>query len=169
MHCPNCGKETAADLRFCRTCGLNLEKIAELVAEQLPVKRDSDSVESGKEKWQPLAERVGLFILLSGAVIFFLSICWVIVTKIIIAKGEYVTGTIFLVILIALVLGGSLLGFSNSSSDSKKNPRVSSTPDPLPEVKSTDRLLAEPELEPVPSITERTTELLTVEEKRGAS
>src|SRR5215475_4912395 len=33
MHCPDCGCETLADQRYCRACGLNLERFADLLAE----------------------------------------------------------------------------------------------------------------------------------------
>ena len=34
MHCPNCGAEAPLTQRFCRSCGLSLEKIPQVVAEQ---------------------------------------------------------------------------------------------------------------------------------------
>lgn len=166
MHCPNCGTVTAPEQRFCRSCGLNLEKIAELVAEQLPAMQASSQIDSGKADWRRNAERAGLFILLGAGVIFFLAICWAIVSKIIIARGEYLSGSIFLVLIIALVLGGSLLGLSDSSGTAKQN-RTPSKPATLPEAEATARLLSEPELEPVPSVTERTTALIDVDKKGG--
>ena len=36
MHCPRCGTSAGEGQQFCRTCGLNLEKVAELVAESSP-------------------------------------------------------------------------------------------------------------------------------------
>jgi hypothetical protein len=33
MHCPDCGSEALADQRFCRACGLSLERFAQLLAE----------------------------------------------------------------------------------------------------------------------------------------
>jgi hypothetical protein len=33
MHCPDCGCEALADQRYCRACGLNLERFAQLLAE----------------------------------------------------------------------------------------------------------------------------------------
>jgi predicted amidophosphoribosyltransferase len=48
MHCPNCGKKTNTEHKFCRSCGLPLEKVAQILAEQLPA---SVSDESLKSKW----------------------------------------------------------------------------------------------------------------------
>jgi hypothetical protein len=131
--------------------------------------RVDNQLDSSKGNWQRYAERAGLGLLLSGAVIFFLTICWTIVSKLIIAKGEYVSGTIFLVLILALGLGGSLLGLSNSSGAAKKRSSAPSEPASLTEAEATNRLLPEPELEPVPSITERTTESLRVDKKVGGS
>ncbi|MEW6212145.1 MAG: zinc-ribbon domain-containing protein [Acidobacteriota bacterium] len=36
MYCPNCGKTNLAEQNFCRSCGLNLEKISHSIAEHLP-------------------------------------------------------------------------------------------------------------------------------------
>jgi hypothetical protein len=36
MHCPNCGTEASAGQKFCRACGLSLERFAQLLAELLP-------------------------------------------------------------------------------------------------------------------------------------
>lgn len=33
MHCPDCGSDALADQRFCRACGLSLERFAQLLAE----------------------------------------------------------------------------------------------------------------------------------------
>ncbi len=166
MHCPNCGTETASGQKYCRSCGLNLEKIAELVAEQLPERRAPADLEKGA--WQRYAERVGLLILLSGAGIFFLAICWAIIGKIMIGKGQYLEGGIFLAIIIALVVGGSLLGLSNSSAPSEPK-SAQPKPDSLADAEPTARLLNEPALEPVPSITEQTTGLLAVDKNSKSS
>ena len=34
MHCPGCGAEAQLTQKFCRSCGLGLEKVPQLVAEQ---------------------------------------------------------------------------------------------------------------------------------------
>ena len=36
MYCPSCGQATSTEQKFCRSCGLSLEKVAESVAEQRP-------------------------------------------------------------------------------------------------------------------------------------
>jgi len=36
MFCPNCGKENQADQKFCRSCGLKLDAVLRVVADQFP-------------------------------------------------------------------------------------------------------------------------------------
>ncbi len=36
MFCPNCGANNSTEQKFCRSCGLNLEKSAESLVEQMP-------------------------------------------------------------------------------------------------------------------------------------
>ncbi len=49
MHCPSCGANASRDQRFCRGCGLSLEKVPGLLAEQLQT-ADSEQVEKAPER-----------------------------------------------------------------------------------------------------------------------
>ena len=60
MFCPNCGSKNSTQQKFCRSCGLSLEKSAQSLVEQIPAKIDQ-SLERRKEK----LERFGV-IALSG-------------------------------------------------------------------------------------------------------
>src|SRR5262245_42633779 len=42
MHCPNCGTEASARQKFCRACGLSLERFVQLLAELLPDGEDEN-------------------------------------------------------------------------------------------------------------------------------
>src|SRR5215216_6097742 len=37
MHCPNCGKQTSLNQKFCRSCGMNLETVSRVLTEHLSV------------------------------------------------------------------------------------------------------------------------------------
>lgn len=36
MYCPNCGKTNSEEQKFCRSCGLSLEKVLQSLVEQRP-------------------------------------------------------------------------------------------------------------------------------------
>ena len=72
MYCPNCGKENAEETRFCRSCGLGLQTISELlVNERSATESDYSSieiVEPEQKRWRnPLL--YGLLMLLFGMAI----------------------------------------------------------------------------------------------------
>lgn len=81
MHCPNCGIEASTDQKFCRACGLRLERVAQLLAELLPAAEadqtvDHDAVRS-KHRIRQL-ERLGqiaaiTFVVIGGMVV--LAVC----------------------------------------------------------------------------------------------
>jgi predicted nucleic acid-binding Zn ribbon protein len=75
MYCPKCGKENPEKPRFCRSCGLGLQTIAEaLVNERSATKSDYSSieiVEPEQKRWRsPLLYGL-LMILLGMAIVMF--------------------------------------------------------------------------------------------------
>ena len=162
MHCPNCGHKTTTEQKYCRACGLSLERVTQLLAELGPPAHDVAAHGKGDERLRRYAERAGLALLAGGGLVFFVAIYWVIITKIIIGKGELLTGTIFLALLTALVFGGLLLSYASSARKSAPTP-----PPTLPPDEPAARQLPEPHFEPVPSVTERTTDLLAVEHRNA--
>ena len=53
MYCPNCGNKNSEKQRFCRSCGLGLEKVAQSLTEQLPTALDESLLERKErlERW----------------------------------------------------------------------------------------------------------------------
>jgi hypothetical protein len=160
MHCPNCGTESSTEQRFCRACGMSLEKVAAVLAELQPAQLDARPGQMRDERLRRLAERAGVTLLVMAGLVFLISICWALITKIIIAKGEVLEGSIFLALILGFSLGGALL--SLSSSGRKPAPAPDPQPPTLPPTDPTKQL-PDARFEPVPSVTERSTELLTVE------
>src|SRR5687768_18148948 len=44
MFCPSCGAKNSTEQRFCRSCGMNLEPVAQSLLEQFPGGGDPDLI-----------------------------------------------------------------------------------------------------------------------------
>lgn len=160
MHCPNCGAPAAADQKFCRSCGFNLEKISHLLAEQSP------AVEGAEPDRSKKAARLGFALLGLAALSFLVMAYGGIINEVIIGRGDLVGGILFLTIITAIFFGLGFIVFS-ASARKKKSARPPSEPPSLAEGEETLTLPPAGESTVVPSITEHTTNLLE-EKQRGA-
>lgn len=161
-YCPNFGQATSTEQKFCCSCGLSLEKVAESVAEQRPATELSKHLKDRQRQ----TERLLPIILGSMFTIFVGAVLWALVYKIIILKGEVLEGVIFLALIVAAVIALLLVVYRESLLEAATKRQLSQTTSPLSE--PTGKLLPESDLEPVPSVTERTTDLLFAEKKGGA-
>ena len=163
MFCPNCGKVNSAQQKFCRSCGLSLEKVAHSVAEQLLDRELNKHLHDRQRQ----VERLISIILASGFAIFAGAVVYAIIFKIIIGKGEVLEGTIFLALFVAVVTALLLVVYRESLRETLTRRQLSQTTLPLTE--NTAELLPESDLEPVPSVTEGTTKRLFAEKKSGSN
>ena len=170
MFCPNCGAKTSIELKFCRACGLGLEKIALSLTEQLPnhadeqiVIHDGGDLLSEKER----LERWGLAALsvfgagVLGLVLFF------IVYKMMIMQGKFWGGLALLGMMIMVscgILSTILFAKAKEAEEAAAKRRIQHK-DARNVAIPTRELLPEGNFEPVPSVTDRTTELLYAEKK----
>ena len=160
MYCPNCGTKTSTDQNFCRSCGLGLDKIALSLTEQLPT-QPNRSIQEQKERF----EKLGVAALSVFGLGVFSLIVYGIVYKLIISEGDLLTAlaAVGLIIMIACGLASVFLFAKANEAGQEATKRK---PQDLASGESTKELLTEGRFEPVPTVTDRTTELLTVE-KRG--
>lgn len=163
MYCPNCGTKTSIDQNFCRACGLGLDKIAISLTEQLPTK-PSLSLQQQKERF----ENLGVAALSVFGLGVLSLIIYGVVYKIIISEGDLLTAlaAIGFIIMIACGLASVVLFAKANEAGQEATKRK---PQDLPSTESTKELLTEGHFEPVPSVTDRTTELLTVEKRDAQS
>jgi len=163
MFCPNCGNKITADQKFCRSCGLSLEKITQVVTEQLPVKPD-ESIEERKER----LERWGFYALCVFGAGVLLPLLYYIGTLLV--AGKVLTGLGLLAFIVVVGCGLLSVILFAQAEDIKKAGGKGRSPQTgeLTEQETTSRLLPESNLTPASSITDRTTELLFVEKEGRA-
>src|SRR4029453_18833790 len=65
MHCPGCGTEAPVTQRFCRSCGFSLEKVPQLVAEQLSESEEILKSEAA-EKLQKRQQEIERWLSITG-------------------------------------------------------------------------------------------------------
>ena len=155
MLCPNCGTRMTTEHKFCRNCGMNLEPVSRALAAHLSP-GGAAAAKTARE-----AERRALRRMANGL------IAGVIVTLFGVLLMALLPGKGFKVIGVAAALLGlvaaliSVLSPLRSANNGGGEPAPPVLDDAT--AAATGRLLHEQAVEPVPSITERTTELLGVE------
>lgn len=159
MYCPNCGTKTSIDQNFCRACGLGLEKIALSLTEQLPARVDQ-SLQARKDRLEKMGV-AALSVFGLGVLSFLL---YSIGYKLMMSQGNIVAvlAIIGFVIMIACGLTSVVL-FARA----KELGEQATKRQPQAELSNgtTKELLSESHFEPVPTVTERTTELLVTEKR----
>lgn len=165
MYCPNCGNKNSADQKFCRSCGLGLQKTAESLAEQLPTKIEK-SLQQRKEK----LERLGVAALSVFGAGIVIPILYSIIYKTMWTQGKVWTGVGMLGLFLALACGVLSVILFASANEMKETPAKRPLTD-TPEINeaNTGKLLPEPAPEaPAFSVADRTTELLPTAKEGGA-
>jgi len=173
MFCPNCGSKTSVEQKFCRACGLGLEKIALSLTEQLPDRAD-ESLPAEPQRLlseKDRLERLGMAALsvflagVLGLLLFF------IVYRMMIVEGKFLNALALLGMMIMAVCGilAVILFAKAKDVEEAAGKRRIQTKDAATIATSTRELLPEGHLEPIPSVTDRTTDLLYAEKKDARS
>jgi hypothetical protein len=153
MFCPNCGNQAAADQKFCRSCGMNLQKVAQGLAEHLAEFGTGQSgIEPAKDLRHLAVRRV-----IWGAAVMFAGIAVSIIGKMIIHNEEVSgAGALFSVTGMFLTVYFLLSAVYKFASAGRRLPPEAK----LSGAKTTAELPPERLADVTPSITERTTDLL---------
>ena len=157
MYCPNCGNTNSTEQKFCRSCGLGLQKIVESLAEQ-PTK-----IDKGLQHRKERLERLGMAALSVFGAGLLIPILYSIIYKTMWMQGKIMTGVGMLALVVALGCGLlSVILFAQANElKEKASKRPLTEPSELNEHANTRELL--PEALPQPpafSVADRTTELL---------
>lgn len=155
MHCPRCGTTATINQQFCRGCGLNLEKIAEILGEAAAVQSSPPNqivtLRERQKKFENLAGIAGL----STFGLILLTLITIVVVKMIVVGGLLlIPGTL----LILLAIGAGAMGTFQMYSKSLK---AKLEEKPLPP-SNTPLTIGSADTYPLPpqSVSEGTTELL---------
>jgi hypothetical protein len=159
MYCPNCGKQTATDQKFCRACGLGLDKIAQSLGEQLPARVD-ETLLARKERMEKLGVAA-----LSVFGLGLLSILVYMIGEKLLAKGNLFEALVILGFAIMFACGLVSVFLFARAKELGDEATKRQLPTSIEQSSPTRELLAEGRLEPVPTVTERTTELLFAEKR----
>jgi hypothetical protein len=158
MFCPSCGNQAAGDQKFCRSCGMNLQKVSSAVAEHWG---ESDPDQSQLESAKNL-RRVAVRKVFWGMALMFSGIALAILGKSF-THDEQLSGAGALISIMGMFLTG-YFSFSASykiAPAERRSPRAAKSY----EAKTTAQLPLEKLADAPPSIAERTTGLL---EERAA-
>jgi hypothetical protein len=158
MHCPSCGNESSPDQNFCRQCGFDLGPVRELVAKG-PDKAQRDRIILRHMfRWMTWGLLVvGLaIIMLAASRSFDLGRLFGLATSVLFLTG---VGLATYGLLSAIGKGASLSGKKSGNSP----------PDELQKASTTRKLSDAGVPIPVPSVTERTTQLIANERKSHES
>jgi hypothetical protein len=165
MFCPNCGANNSTEQKFCRSCGINLEKTAESLLEQLPTAESANLLKQTK-----LLEKFGnvAFLGLASVLLVGISLLIFVIFDKMVLSGEKVLFGLFLISFVIFAMLSLAYVFFNETLKEKKakiNPILNKEANQEFEKKDTAKLLEDKPFELVPSVTENSTELLFVENK----
>ncbi|HEV8486477.1 MAG TPA: zinc ribbon domain-containing protein [Blastocatellia bacterium] len=118
MHCPSCGTEASTDQKFCRLCGLSLDRFAQLLAEELPSGVDPATAAAiDKDQRPERMAKVGLWgitVLAIGGGALVALIAYKIVATFIIEQGEIFVGVALLLVLLGVAMAVAALGYADA-------------------------------------------------------
>lgn len=161
MYCPNCGNKNTQGQKFCRSCGLGLEKVEQSLNEQLPTKANK-SLQERKERLEHLGvAALGVFGL--GILGFTLYSA---LSKLMLTQGKVLAGLAMLGLVIMMGCGLlSVILFAKANELKEASTKRQSGRAEIPSDNTTGKLLVD-HAESMFSVTEQTTELLDIEKSR---
>lgn len=162
MYCPNCGATNKTEQNFCRSCGLNLEDTAKSLLAQIPSPKKANLL--NRER---MLEKFGNFAFSGFVIVLFLAIAgiiYTIITGLILSGRQPLVGILLTAFMVFAALTLTYVVFNEDLKEKKKKLNLP-TQKELARSKITGKLLEEKPFEPIPSVVERSTELLLTENK----
>lgn len=159
MHCPSCGNESSLDQKFCRKCGFNLEPVGKLIVNN-PA---ADQLKLEKAEREKLALRRMVSWMMWGMLILLIGVVVIVINK------QFNLDPLVKLVGTFLTLGGvsvAMYGLLDTMRGGKARPKPevietgSSNTSEEPVKADTTRELEGRLPVPLPSVTERTTQLI---------
>jgi hypothetical protein len=139
---------------------LNLEKIAQSIADQLP----AGALEGSDNRYHRLGA-IAISIFGTIVVSFLIYVFYLILHKMILTEGKVLEGIGLLGVILCILCGLlAVYFFARANEIEAEKKRKVQPPGELEKGATTDKLLPDSNLENVVSVTEQTTELLLIEE-----
>ncbi len=158
MYCPNCGNKNSVDQRFCRSCGLGLEKVSQSLTEQRP-SASALTLTQRKERF----ERLGMAALSVFGLGVLSFILYSVFYKLMVSEGKMLAALGVLGALIVLGCGLASVILFAKANEVKEVPAAKIDPAELLPERTTQELLSEAKSAPLYSVTDRTTNLMPVQ------
>lgn len=158
MHCPSCGKPATNGQQFCRACGMSLETVGKLVATHTgsPAAMQAKLEKAEAEK---AIVRSMLNWMIWGMLMVGIGVVMIVINKSFPIGKWFVALSSFLAIGgMGVATGGVLNALRRGTLPSRREP------DQLPGSPDTNELPTHPIPAELPSVTERTTQLIAVED-----
>jgi predicted lipid-binding transport protein (Tim44 family) len=166
MYCPNCGTQTSADHNFCRACGLSLQMVSQVLAGRVPAAEPGKDVKEMAEHIQNRRRKMMRwgFITMFGGLMsgILLEVIGQAIRNFDWAIGGFIQDVSQIGALI-FMLGLGFMIYSRFLPKASADPQ-SAQPTALPQAQPTTKLPPDRRAEPMPSVTEHTTDLLQTSE-----
>ncbi len=153
MYCPRCGKDGSLDQKFCRTCGFQLDQVVELLEP-----KSAQVVDQNPSQLK--LKRIGSVVVITTISLALFGVCGGIIWAMVAGGMPVWIGLLALLVLIGITSGFILLGVAQVKATTSTASQTV-----LDSNETTTRLLNQHALSIPPSVTERTTNLLSVDGK----
>ena len=161
MYCPGCGTEAPVTQRFCRSCGFSLEKVPQLVAEQLSESEEILDIKAA-EKLKRRQQEIDRWLSIAGIgfiTLVTLSMLVGLIYLMLAGNLPIVPGIVILILILGGFVAASLAMYSEKLKKSLSGSTAQRSK-ALPEREMTSERSIDDLDQPFFSITERTTNLL---------
>jgi len=154
MYCPRCGKDGSLEQKFCRACGFQLDQVVELLEPQSVQVVDQNLT-------QFKLRRIGSIVVMSTISLALFGVCGAIIWAMVVGGMPVSFGLIGLLLLLGITFGFIFLGLAQLKAETSTASQTA-----LDSNETTTRLLNQQALNIPPSVTERTTNLLSGEQNK---